>query len=95
MPKYIDADALLAKMERRRYYIGRASDAICIIEDMPAADVEEVKHGYWIEYEYDGQMAIKCSVCGDNPGVIYTYRRCPECGAKMDGPEGGENADKR
>ena len=64
------------------------------IADMPAADVEEVKHGYWIEYEYDGQMAIKCSVCGDNPGVIYTYRRCPKCGAKMSGPEGGENADK-
>ena len=48
MPKYINADALLAKMEQRRFYVGRASDPICIIEDMPAADVEPVRHGRWV-----------------------------------------------
>lgn len=40
MPKYIDADALLAQMKDRRFYVGRRSDPVCIVEDAPAADVE-------------------------------------------------------
>lgn len=52
-----------------------------------AADVEKVTHGRWIEYEHEGQMAQYCSECGSDPGVIYIYRRCPECGAKMMGEE--------
>lgn len=48
MPKYVDADVLLAQMELRRFFVGRASDPICIIEDSPAADVAPVKHGHWV-----------------------------------------------
>lgn len=42
MPKYIDADALLAQMKDRRFYVGRRSDPVCLVEDAPAADVEPV-----------------------------------------------------
>ena len=80
--------------EYHRRHNGPPGGALRMIEEAPSADVEEVEHGYWIEYKYDGQMAIKCSVCGGNPGVIYTYRRCPECGAKMSGPKGGDNAER-
>ena len=57
------------------------------IDNIPTADVVEVKHGEWIETGdrkldviYSGQ---KCSVCG------YVYcgdktNYCPCCGAKMD-----------
>ena len=55
-----------------------------VIMKIPAADVEPVRHGRWIEYKHEGQMAQYCSECGSDPGVIYIYKRCPECGAKMD-----------
>ena len=67
-----------------------------VIDDAPAADVEEVRHGHWIitEYEY-----YDCSECGESyfNGCdsraeaerrleIHqdVYDRCPYCGAKMD-----------
>lgn len=55
-----------------------------IINSIPAADVELVRHGKWIEYKHEGQMAQYCSECGGDPGVIYLYGRCPTCGAYMD-----------
>lgn len=66
---------------------------------VPAADVVEVRHGYWYitEYEY-----INCSECGHMhytgmdstdqakqnliDGKVPNY--CPNCGAKMDGKDG-------
>ena len=66
------------------------------IGKIPAADVVEVRHGYWyiVEYEY-----LNCSECGESyytgadstrearerlaEGEYYPY--CPHCGAKMDG----------
>ena len=70
------------------------------IESIPAADVEEVRHGHWIitEYEY-----YDCSECGksyfngcdslaeaERRLEIHqdVYDRCPYCGAKMDGKRG-------
>ena len=61
---------------------------------VPAADVQEVKHGYWIctelMYENGVTMCSECKteyyvssleeVCGD---VLPTF--CPICGARMDG----------
>ena len=55
-----------------------------IIENIPTADVEEVKHGEWIyEVKY-----YKCSICAGKRfnlllGTDAEY--CPYCGAKMDG----------
>lgn len=56
-----------------------------ILEQMPAADVAEVRHGRWEElYENN----YKCSVCGSwwtceetpiESGMSY----CPNCGASM------------
>lgn len=67
--------------------------AINVIETMPAADVELVRHGQYIGTEFDGYAdgnpvyyEWKCSECNcvfedDEP----KYRYCPNCGAKMDG----------
>lgn len=56
------------------------------IENMPAANVQPVKHGYWVEEE---PRVLKCSVCGEYAPMNYLgqncvdSRYCPWCGAKM------------
>lgn len=66
------------------------------IEDAPAADVVEVRHGEW---KYRGVVKkantanapiVACSVCQiafcdliNNHNFMYRF--CPYCGAKMDG----------
>jgi len=69
-----------------------------VINKIPTADVEEVKHARWI---MDGQMKIKsgyrftyhCSLCFrlvrrdlDDAPINDIYPYC-HCGAKMDGKE--------
>ena len=64
------------------------------------ADIEEVRHGYWIDkptgrYCHNGSY---CSVCEEKSGIggIESNRHkpyCPNCGTKMDGTpkeRGGE-----
>lgn len=59
------------------------------IEEVPAADVEPVRHGRWVKYA--GKLI--CSECKkyppmkDESGGWRTYHEwpyCPNCGAKMD-----------
>lgn len=62
------------------------SDAIADLGAIPAADVVELRHGYWIAVTF-GDM--RCSLCGEVYGVcgglLGDYNYCPNCGAKMDG----------
>ncbi len=75
--------------------------AICVLHDIPAADVAPVVHGYWIEdegaYPGAGLRNNLCSVCGKmvgtwkeglEPGRKWPY--CPNCGARMDGDSDAE-----
>lgn len=62
------------------------------IENAPAADVVEVRHGEWIDKPTGayGRMQSWCSSCGKHSGIggIESNRHkpyCPKCGAKMDG----------
>ena len=54
-------------------------------DDLPAAEVAEVRHGRWF-FKYPNGWA--CSRCGewglmiDNRG-IYKSSYCPNCGARM------------
>ena len=69
------------------------NDAIdAIIENAPTADVVEVKHGMWIEYNYPGAECVYCSKCKEEYypddlllGANDYPNFCPHCGAKMDG----------
>ena len=60
------------------------------IENAPAEDVIEVRHGEWKPTKtpsYFGGVIYECSLCGakdgDHSSILGTY--CWRCGAKMDG----------
>lgn len=79
--------ALLKSLGSRDYRRekGTIQDAIKMISSSaytPAADVEPVRRGHWIE---DGDCQI-CSECGEEHcWDEYRAAYCDSCGAKMDG----------
>ena len=55
-----------------------ANAVFCHLQNLPAADVVEVRHGRWIKHEgYD-----ECELC--HAKTIYGGNYCPECGTRMD-----------
>lgn len=53
------------------------------IDNVPAADVLEIKHGKWLPYRF-GLEAAMCSICGAAYEGGDLFRFYPRCGAKMD-----------
>ena len=94
MPKYIDKDALLYKMQERYkefanvfgnydYYARGFGDAIKLIEKAPAAtDVHKDEEGKWVRMN---DKEVKCSCCSliRNITTQEGWRFCPSCGALM------------
>ena len=85
MPKYINADEYIKYCEEN--WIVLNVDAV---NEQPAADVEPVRHGYNVKWDYPS--LFECSLCGwacddTYPGDTATYKYCPNCGAKLDGEE--------
>lgn len=106
MAEYIDRSELLRIESLLDSDVLRASKTTSVIYDqimydiehIPAADVEEVKHGKWI-WDPNGMDwglgAWQCSECACrnnnlpmnnriNPLVFSGSKYCPNCGAKMD-----------
>ena len=59
-----------------------------VFEDVPAADVEPVRHGRW-EWLGPNRLAADCmcgtcSACKVRSKYIVNTMLCPNCGAKMD-----------
>ncbi len=79
MTKYVNADEMLKEYEHSIY---DTTDLAEMLYYMPAADVQEVKHGRWVNiYGW-----VHCSVCHQEPpnesNIESNY--CPNCGALMD-----------
>lgn len=56
-----------------------------LLEQIPAADVEPVRHGRWGKKQGGFWEFAACSLCGERtPTVGITPNYCPNCGAKMD-----------
>ena len=88
MSDYIDRDLLLAEIEELKkspwyndcgenYERIVRSDAIGTVVDLcvksaPVADVQEVKHGEWIESGYYGNSCV-CSYCGAEAQYTSTF----------------------
>ena len=89
MPRYIDADLILPEMESKldmQELYSPVHFQEFIVDEMPAADVAPVRHGYWVKEKRDVLIHWHCSACEEcyfleEPNAEY----CPHCGAKMDG----------
>lgn len=95
-PKYIDADKVIdyanKEVSSPFFSIERegAEDVVTyknkwafvkqVMVGMPAADVQEVRHGRWEVDEYGGWH---CSVCHEIAIVNGGENYCPNCGARM------------
>lgn len=93
-PKYIEVEGIMRACYDSFLKTGNKaySEIIALAEAVPAADVQEVKHGRW-EKDTDTAFFWKCSECG-----AYLFWRkeeyllrdtdepnyCPNCGASMD-----------
>ena len=81
MARYIDADALL-KAIVDEYGRNSATEILVlgVLNNLPTADVAEVKHGRWIRSGNEK----RCSVC---EFVYYSnnddWNGCPNCLSKM------------
>lgn len=99
MPKYIDKDALLHKLEELREDLERVygnyrdsvvglTNAIQLLEDEPEINRQGILRGHWIGLPISGYADCKCSICGAVCNVhasagIPTQRYCYRCGALM------------
>ena len=97
MTDYIDRQAAIWAC---RGYIYHDEDAIAVIdavdcakalENVPAADVVEVRRGYWVWVQYDANPEIghfHCSLCYFMLAAFNLARKhlnyCPNCGARME-----------
>ncbi len=86
MKEYIDKDSLVGAFLDKKFSTTESSikygEAINLIQNQPAADVQEVRRGNWI-INSDGYYPY-CSECGSEPksGELTLY--CSYCGAIMD-----------
>lgn len=109
MAEYIEKAKLIEKFQNEvcTYNVLTHPIGYCVLDklddvlnNMPVADVVEVKHGHWekcIPRKINQPEAV-CSNCGRD--VVYTVvngkwkfeNYCPNCGAKMDGERKTDNA---
>ena len=95
MPRYIDADTLQAKLERKkagvanRRYTEGWNDCLMRVKSMvskaPTIYAVPVVYGHW-ETNSDRPDSLICSVCkcGFDMWKHDPHNFCPNCGAKMD-----------
>ena len=99
MDEYIKREAAIERLKKNLYASNPGSfsylcfqDAINSVQEIPAADVEPVRHGRWICIR-KGYGEYECSIChgGDSDcsdyygtHVVTEQDYCPKCGAKMD-----------
>lgn len=84
--KYIEVEGIMRACYDSFLKTGNKaySDIIALADAVPAADVQEVRHGRW-KCVSIGRYA--CSICGCEPwysGSINTINYCPNCGALME-----------
>lgn len=94
--EYIERGALIENIKNMPWKITPAAEIskgifLQTVEEAPASDVVEVRHGEWILWKprrENRNATYKCSVCGKLRSSYYNdvgeWAYCP-CGARMDG----------
>ena len=92
MDEYIKRESLLQAAKQVQGNLFDAPLIVNLIQNAPAEDVQEVRHGEWIEgaeHFTNGFYEAECNKCGNyirwNEGNSGEWNFCPHCGAKMDG----------
>lgn len=83
MPRYIDAE----KIKYTEYINGDVTVSKDLVEKIPTADVQEVKHAKNLQNCF--KWAFECSHCHWCDDDTYCcdsseFKFCPNCGAKID-----------
>ena len=100
MAEYIERGAVEIVLENAQLisdgeYNGYCTADVCLgLDSIPAADVVEVRHGYWAD-GIGSWSTARCSVCNwkipySEDGYMGKTNYCPNCGAKMDGKGDGD-----
>ena len=101
MPRYIDAYLLSSNIQKYlckgcstrctpfeiKHSACEVAECLRMIDDAPTADVQEVRHGRWLDHKHtDTVICSECKkcFCDEKP-------YCPNCGAKMDGGADNES----
>lgn len=90
--RLIDAERLEKQAVCIYTYGGTRFVSVDTIKKAPTIEAEPVKHGRWVYVDGKGTHAeYECNqccihVCFDEKidGTIPEYKRCPNCGCKMD-----------
>lgn len=91
MNRYIDKGKALAALYEHEFLDICSLDEVSkVLNDLPPADVEPVRHGKWEQVDEQPYFRkhfhrMCCSVCRHEGYKSYPY--CPHCGSKMDGEE--------
>lgn len=83
MPRYIDAE----KIKYTEYINGDVTVSKDLVEKIPTADVQEVKHAKNLQNCF--KWTFECSLCHWCDDDTYCcdsseFNFCPNCGAKID-----------
>lgn len=84
MAEYIDRAEVISIIKTGGFWEEEDREvAITCVEQTPAAEVAEVRHGRWIS---TGVISCKCSDCGKLQLKSHAddSNYCPNCGARMD-----------
>ena len=97
MKEYIEREAVLQfpirkdhcdKEHANKHFIFGVESVMEYVENLPADDVAEVRHGRWIRQpsEINGLDVEFCSECGqgmNERNQFWNAKYCPNCGARM------------
>lgn len=88
MSDYISREALIDRLNKNLSACNHGTfsemcyaDAIETVKHLPAADVEPVRHGRWVDI-WGNYTCSECQYMWEDSG--YKTPFCPNCGSKMD-----------
>ena len=92
MEEYVAKSVLKKELNISNLHAGIIDALQNIVDEIPAADVQEVKHAHWeFLYETGRRHCSACkteALCDRGSYSEHLSKCCPECGAKMDEEDG-------
>ena len=94
MSDYISRETIKDTMLRYGFKAPDMTVTEFVEDELPATDVEPVRHGKWLEW-FPGDCALimtgeemlyRCSSCDAKYSDAEGYKYCPNCGAVMEAP---------